>query len=246
VLDAGCGTGPFIPLLRELVGESGEVVAVDTDAAMIAAVQTRAASEGWRNVRPLVGDACRLESMAELRPSFDAIWCANVTQYMEEAALEAFLASSRRVLRPGGLLALKEFEGDALRVEPLPAGLLARWHDARCDAGVTHARALRRTASMATWLAGAGYESVHATPTEMLRHAPLDPAMRRLMRSLFEFLAAEAATVKLCTEDRQAWARLAMIERADHPLQDANFHYRAVQWTVVGSAPAMAGGAFST
>lgn len=236
VVDAGCGTGPFLPLLRELVGESGEVLAVDTDPTGIARVQAHAEAAGWRNVRAQVGDVCRLEDVTAGQPPFDAVWCANVTQYLDDASLGRFLRAARAALRRGGLLAIKEFEGDALGIEPLPEGLLARWHDARCAAGVAHALALRRTARLGAHLAGAGYADVRATPMPMHRSAPLDAATHELMRSLFPFLAAEAAKVQLGADDRRAWASLAAPDAPAHPLQRSGFQYRAVQWTVVGTA----------
>ena len=236
VVDAGCGTGPFLPLLRELVGETGEVLAIDQDAAAIARVQAQVESAGWRNVRVRAGDVRRLDAATADLPPCDAIWCANVTQYLDDDSLERFLQAARRTLRRGGLLAIKEFEGDALRLEPLPEGLLSRWHDARCAAGMVHAKALKRTASLGSRLAGAGFAEVRSTPTAMHREAPLDAATRELMRSLFPFLAAEAAKVPLSTEDRLVWATLSDADAPSHPLQHAEFQYHAVQWTFVGTA----------
>lgn len=236
VVDAGCGTGPFLPLLRELVGDRGTVLAIDRDSTAVAGLGRRAIDSGWTNVRVQSGDVCRLDAEAAGLAPFDAIWCANVTQYLDDASLDRFVRAARLVLRPGGLLAIKEFEGDALSIEPLSAGLLARWHDARCAAGSAHALALRRTASLGTRLSGAGFADVRATPTAMERCAPLDPATGELVRSLFRFLAAEAAKVCLTAEDQAEWSALADPNALAHPLRRSDFRYRAVQWTVVGTA----------
>ncbi len=50
VLDLGCGTGMSLPLLREGVGPSGRVVAVDQSPDMLALARLRTQRAGWGNV----------------------------------------------------------------------------------------------------------------------------------------------------------------------------------------------------
>lgn len=50
VLDLGCGTGMSLPLLREGVGPSGRVVAVDQSPEMLALARLRTQRAGWGNV----------------------------------------------------------------------------------------------------------------------------------------------------------------------------------------------------
>ncbi|MCA3237505.1 MAG: class I SAM-dependent methyltransferase [Curvibacter sp.] len=50
VLDLGCGTGMSFPLLREAVGPSGRVVAVDQSPEMLALARLRCERAGWDNV----------------------------------------------------------------------------------------------------------------------------------------------------------------------------------------------------
>ena len=47
---------------------------------------------------------------------FDAVWSANVTPDLPDAELDAMLTEARRVLKPGGLLAIKDTEDSALQL----------------------------------------------------------------------------------------------------------------------------------
>ncbi|MEX2372591.1 MAG: class I SAM-dependent methyltransferase, partial [Dehalococcoidia bacterium] len=72
VLDVGCGTGSFLPLIRDEVDAGGRVLATDRDPENVAiARQQHPLSE------PLVGSALALPMRAG---GVDAVWCANVTQ----------------------------------------------------------------------------------------------------------------------------------------------------------------------
>ncbi|MEV5979539.1 class I SAM-dependent methyltransferase [Streptomyces sp. NPDC052114] len=98
VLDAGCGTGRALPALREAVGASGVVLGVDLTPAMLEAA-TRAGRD--RDGRLLLSDVTRLPLRAE---SLDAVFGAGLISHLPAPAEN--LRELRRVVRPGGLLAL--------------------------------------------------------------------------------------------------------------------------------------------
>lgn len=56
VLEIGAGTGYHAALLAELVGEAGEVVAVDVDADVVACTRRRLSQAGYDQVRLMCGD----------------------------------------------------------------------------------------------------------------------------------------------------------------------------------------------
>ncbi|QLQ04644.1 MAG: class I SAM-dependent methyltransferase [Anaerolineae bacterium] len=60
--------------------------------------------------------------------SFDAVWSANVTQYLPDPRC-AMLSEARRVLKAGGLLAVKDTEDSAFALHPIPPLLLWRLFD---------------------------------------------------------------------------------------------------------------------
>jgi ubiquinone/menaquinone biosynthesis C-methylase UbiE len=107
VLDAGCGPGRLTLPLARAVGEGGEVVALDTQRAMLEKLGRRVADEGLTNVRPL---RAGLGQGALEEGSFDAAVLAMVLGEVRDrgAAVRELYAA----LRPGGVLSVTEIFGD--------------------------------------------------------------------------------------------------------------------------------------
>ncbi len=131
VLDAGCGTGRALPALRAAVGASGMVVGVDLTPAMLhAAVRAGRHRDG----RLLLADVAALPLRSG---SFDAVFAAGLISHLPRPAEN--LRELRRVVRPGGILALfhpvgraalaahqgRQITPDDLRAEPNLRPLLA-------------------------------------------------------------------------------------------------------------------------
>lgn len=113
LLDAGCGAG--LPAL--VFAEAGaEVSAIDVDAARLEAAETLLAGTPLRaRVTFRLGDVMGLPAADA---SFDVVWCSYVLHHLadKEAAVREF----KRVLRPGGRLAVRE---GGLPVQLLPFDL---------------------------------------------------------------------------------------------------------------------------
>lgn len=98
VLDAGCGTGRALPALRAAVGASGTVVGADLTPAMLeAAVRAGRNRDGWL----LLTDVAALPLRSG---SLDAVFAAGLVAHLAHPAEN--LRELRRVVRPGGTLAL--------------------------------------------------------------------------------------------------------------------------------------------
>ena len=105
VLDAGCGGGSFLPLIAQAVGPTGRVAALDLAPDNVAIVQRRVAERPLAcPVEAWVGDLLALPYADD---TFDALWCANTSQYLSDDEAARALAEMRRVVRPGGLVAVK-------------------------------------------------------------------------------------------------------------------------------------------
>ena len=124
VLDAGCGGGSYLPWLAAVCGSGGSVAALDLEAGNVAAVRDRVGA--WRLPCPVEVRQGDVLALPYPDASFDAVWCANISQYFPDEALGMMLAEFRRVTRPGGLIAIKEFDARPVRLAPAPVTLF--WH----------------------------------------------------------------------------------------------------------------------
>jgi SAM-dependent methyltransferase len=95
-LDVGCGTGRYSRLLRTALPEGSLLLASDLSAAMLAELQAGNRRPTW--VAPLRSTA---EELPLRDGSLDLVTSFNSVHHFD---LPRFLASSARVLRPGGQL----------------------------------------------------------------------------------------------------------------------------------------------
>lgn len=100
VLDLGCGKGRFA---RPLAEAGAEVVGIDLSAGMLAE------AVGFAAVR---GSARRLPFAAA---TFDAVVAVEVFEHLD--AIDQVLSEARRVLRPGGVLAIVDKNAGALNAD---------------------------------------------------------------------------------------------------------------------------------
>jgi ubiquinone/menaquinone biosynthesis C-methylase UbiE len=98
VLDVACGTGAVTRLLAERVGPAGTVVGLDINPGMLAVART---AVPLPNIEWLEGSAV---NMALPDATFDSVLCEQGLQFFPDKP--AALAEMRRVLKPGGRLAL--------------------------------------------------------------------------------------------------------------------------------------------
>jgi 2-polyprenyl-3-methyl-5-hydroxy-6-metoxy-1,4-benzoquinol methylase len=107
VVDIGCGHGALVSLLANARPDR-QVLGIDPDARKI----------GWAraSVGRLANVELRVATVDALSPdlaaSFEAVVVADVLYLLPLEDWEAFLAATLRLLRPGGVLLLKEAEAD--------------------------------------------------------------------------------------------------------------------------------------
>lgn len=100
VLDVGCGTGAATRAAAEKVGRFGRVVGIDCSSAMLDVARTIPQKAG----KPIEWQKADVSQMALPSRVFDVVLCAQSLQYIPDRGQA--LSEIRRVLRPGGHLAL--------------------------------------------------------------------------------------------------------------------------------------------
>jgi len=234
VLDAGCGSGSHLPLLAGHVGPDGRLTAIDLAASNVATVESRRAQ--WRLPCPLAVRVASLTSLPFDDASFDAAWCANVLQYLDDADLCRALAELRRVVRPGGLVAVKDVDMQLMRIAPADPFLVSRLADAsvRSAGAGPQARGSVRGRELRRRLEAAGLADVWQETTLIERWAPLRTVERRFLAEWLAFLAGVAAGCDLPAADLRAWERLRDADAPDHPVDHPAFYACEGQTVAVG------------
>jgi ubiquinone/menaquinone biosynthesis C-methylase UbiE len=168
VLDAGCGGGSFLPLLAEQVGPRGHVSALDLTAEHVATARLRARRAGL-SCDVVRGDILQLPYADD---RFDAVWCANTIQYLSDASLRQALAEMRRVVRPGGLIAIKEIDVSVVTARPGDPFMFADFF--RLAGSVPgYGAQLLRSRDLYRWLGEAGLSGVRQRTVLSEHYGPL-------------------------------------------------------------------------
>ncbi|HEV8634946.1 MAG TPA: methyltransferase domain-containing protein [Chloroflexota bacterium] len=114
LLDVGCGGGLDLLLAARAVGPTGRAVGIDLTPEMVQVARTSAKKTGLKNTTVDVGLA---EKLPYPDGAFDAALSNNVINNCAVDKL-AVLAEIRRVLKPGGALAV----ADVMVARPIPDG----------------------------------------------------------------------------------------------------------------------------
>ena len=128
VLEVGCGGGSMLSAVAARVGPTGQVLGIDRDPRLVEVAKTRIAHLPWVDVVQADGLAY------EADVPFDSVHCRLVL--MHQHAPDAFLAHLVVLTRPGGHVAVQEYDADGLPCFPtfeafermIEAGLMAIKH----------------------------------------------------------------------------------------------------------------------
>jgi len=235
VLDAGCGTGSYLPLMTELVGNGGKVSAVDLAPENIRVVGERAGQGRWS--APVDARVGSILDLPYADQSFDAVWCANTSQYLSDTELLTMLQEFRRIIRPAGLIAIKEYDITAQQMQPTTPMLFLHLHEALCRMGDQETCYCFRTLSLPHWLREVGLIELRQKPTLIVRSQPLRPVEKELMGAFIENYAGKAEQADLPSEELDLWRKLTELDAGDHIIHHPDFQYRCIQTVFVGRVP---------
>lgn len=234
VLDAGCGAGNYLPLLARQVGPNGRVTALDRDSEQVRTVEGRIAAWGLScPVRTQIGD---VTAVPAADASFDAVWCAGVTQYLTDAELTAALAEFRRVVRPGGIVAIVDPEFAHRMLAPADPVLL--WHSyMRAEPIVAQAHGGLRARTLRRWLEHAGFVNVRQRTTLTEVWAPLMEAERAYLSDLLVYYAGAAERLGVTGAARDFWRTQTDPADPRHLVNHPDFYWCEGHVLAVGTVP---------
>jgi ubiquinone/menaquinone biosynthesis C-methylase UbiE len=196
VLDVACGTGFVARSAADRIGADGRVVGVDLNASMIEAARAASTADIGNTIEWRIGDAAALPFA---NAAFNVILCQQGVQFFPDRIQG--LREMRRLLRPGGRLALTVWS--VIADSPYSAALadaLERHVSADAGAMTRTPYALYDAVELQRLVASAGFQNVRVRPAIEMTRLPL-PA---------EFVPGHLAALPIAQEV----ARLAAKRRA--------------------------------
>ena len=123
VLDVGCGPGSITVGLAQRVGPTGQITAIDNAEHMVQTTAQAAHTNGLDNV------TCEVLSVYDLpyEPhSFDVVYAHQTLQHLSDPV--AALVAMRRVVKPGGYMALRDADYSSMLAHPASPAI-DEWRD---------------------------------------------------------------------------------------------------------------------
>jgi ubiquinone/menaquinone biosynthesis C-methylase UbiE len=232
VVDAGCGDGFFTGLLAERL-PAGLAVALDNDAAYLAAAQGRLA--------PLISDARvqlaegDVNALPFAPASLDAVWSGHSMQSYPD--IPHVLAELNRILRPGGLLAILETDNihSIMLSWPPHVELAVRQAEHReigsedSYIGTYFPRFARRL------LHAAGFEQVQLDYIFIRRQAPVDDTLTRYVELYLQNLI-EQVGARLPRETTDRLEQLSQPDSTQFLPRQEGFFFGSLQVLITARA----------
>ena len=156
LLDVGCGPGTITLDLAARVAP-GHVLGIDASADVIRQAEATRAEAGVANVEFATGDVYHL---GQDDGTYDVAHAHQVLQHLADPV--AGLKEMRRVLRPGGILAVRDADYGAFVWGP-PDARLDRWRELYHQVTARNGAEADAGRHLLTWVRQAGFDDVRTT-----------------------------------------------------------------------------------
>ena len=212
-LDLGSGPGAVMRLMADRVGPTGRVTGVDIDGALGAQALADLRAQGGAAFEMIEADMLTLEEIPGA--PFDLTFCRLFLMHMQEpvAALEKMLFWTK----PGGIMAVQEFDFGAIAVEPIcPA--MAEFNRLFESVFRAHGRNLRAGRQLPAQFEAAGIGVPDGTLAEA-KFLPLKD-MAQMLIGVYQSLFPAAAALGIADQARADQFKADMTEAA----QDGRYY----------------------
>lgn len=233
VLDAGCGNGRFIDLIDKRVGSKGRISALDLALENIKLVNKRIASSAFSSkVTACVGDVTSLPFKDN---EFDVVWCAAVTQlYLTEEQLIKAMNEFKRVVKPGGVIAIKQYDGISSFYYPMP-DLTLLWRSIDVMVAFDKEKWFVHPLEMQGLFKKVGLKGVMQKTILIERRQPLEKQTKRYIEELIRVGEVSWAPIEsLSKEDQKKWHSMLSKKSKKYVLKQPNFYWREGHIVVIG------------
>jgi ubiquinone/menaquinone biosynthesis C-methylase UbiE len=156
LLDVGCGPGTITLDLAGRVAP-GEVVGIDVAADVVAAAEADRERAGVGHVRFAVGD---VYALGDDDASYDVVHAHQVLQHLSDPVRA--LRELRRVLKPGGVLAVRDGDYGGFVWSP-PDTRLTRWNELYHQVTARNGGEADAGRLLPAWVRAAGFTDVRMT-----------------------------------------------------------------------------------
>ena len=235
VLEAACGAGSFLPLMSMLLGPSGSISAFDLAPDNIATVERRI--DNGEFAAPVAARVASLTSLPYQDEEFDAVWCANALEYLDDQQLTIALAEFVRVLRPGGMVAIKDADPGLWLFSPGDPTLLWRAWEAGSRVAVNF-RGTLRARTMRRRLDQAGLTDTWQRATLSEIWAPLQPVQRQYIAGQLTQIGALAERAGVPQADLAFWHAQRDPDAPEHLANHPDLFWCEGHFVTVGRRPA--------
>lgn len=232
VLDAGSGNGSFIPILSKLLGSDGIIHAIDLDAENVDVIYRHIENNEFSC--KVVADIGNVTFLPFNSNSFDALWCSNVFQYLTDEEKNQALKEFVRVVRPGGLIAIKELDLTASFVCPDP---IIFWHIVEKSSSSIQIHSTMRTHELPKLAFLSGLKVLSYKTFLVEWNPPLKPSDLPYLNAILQFFGTSAQDLHLTEQELSVMKRLSDPNSTDYYLNSLDFYWREAFAVVVCKVP---------